>query len=292
MNLFDTVFQPMLLKEIKDPFDSKDYFFEIKYDGIRVLLFVDKNRVVIRNRYGKDISFKYPELQEIKKLVDKPTIFDGELVIFMNGISSFSAILKRAHLHNKEKIAFLAQESPVTFVAFDLLYEDKDLTSFPFIERRKKLNVYDDTDFFRKSFGIMEKGILFFQKCQALSFEGIVAKNIYSPYYINERSDVWLKIKNWHEDIFFIGGYQQNKKGNSFYLGEYVKNEFCFVGKVSVYQGEEVVKKLVKQKISPFSSFKEKNVCYVKPLKKCLVRYLERSENGLLRQPIFISLKN
>ena len=55
--------QPMLLKEIQKPFNSKEYYFEIKFDGQRALLFVTPKSVVIKTRHSKDISYKYPEHQ-------------------------------------------------------------------------------------------------------------------------------------------------------------------------------------------------------------------------------------
>ena len=94
---------PMLLKEQYEPFDSKDYIYELKFDGNRAVIFASPNKVVIQNRHKQDISYVYPELQKIKNLVTKDTIFDGEIVMFQDGAPSFSKLQERAHLKNKAK---------------------------------------------------------------------------------------------------------------------------------------------------------------------------------------------
>ena len=99
MNIFqEKNIKPMLLEEQKEPFNSDKHYFEIKYDGIRALIYVSPKEFVIKSRNNKDITRKFPELKEIQKLVNFPTIFDGELVIFKNNIPDFSEILKRSHL--------------------------------------------------------------------------------------------------------------------------------------------------------------------------------------------------
>ena len=72
---------PMLLKEIEEPFNSLEHIFEIKFDGTRTILFVNQNEVKVYNRRKGDISYLYPELQNIKEVVKRNTIFDGEIVI-------------------------------------------------------------------------------------------------------------------------------------------------------------------------------------------------------------------
>ena len=62
-------FKPMLLKEIAKPFNSKDYIFEMKFDGIRALIFTDGDEFYIQSRNVKDITYMFPELKPIKNLV-------------------------------------------------------------------------------------------------------------------------------------------------------------------------------------------------------------------------------
>ena len=88
-DLFFKSFSPMLLSEISKPFTSKDYLYELKYDGIRALLFVSTDSFKIMSRNKQDITFLFPELKEIQKLVSDKVIFDGEIVSFKDGKPSF-----------------------------------------------------------------------------------------------------------------------------------------------------------------------------------------------------------
>ena len=187
---------PMLLKEIEKPFNSKEYYFEIKFDGERALLFVTPQNIIIKTRHLLDVTYKYPELENIKKIVKKPTIFDGEIVAFSEGKPSFSKLSERTHLKDLTKIKNQSKKNPITFIAFDILYEGKNLIELPLYKRKEILNKFPDTDVFIKNKFIIEKGIAFFQKIQQLNLEGIIAKKINSIYLINERTSNWLKIKN------------------------------------------------------------------------------------------------
>ena len=98
---------PMLLKESDNPFNSDDYLFEIKFDGVRAILFVSTKEVVIHNRRCQEITHLYPELQNTKKLVKRNTIFDGEIVAMENGIPSFSNLQKSlSKIENNLQAAF------------------------------------------------------------------------------------------------------------------------------------------------------------------------------------------
>lgn len=197
---------PMLLKEIEKPFDSKDYIFEVKFDGIRAIIFANKNKVTIQSRNKKDLTFLFPELQDLRELVNKNVIFDGEIIAFENNKHSFKKIQERIHLKNKNKTDALSKVNPVTFIAFDILYENKDLTTLPLLERKKYLNKYKDNDYFVKTKVINEKGKELFKSVKKLNLEGIVAKLKDGKYYINKRCDEFIKIKNIQRDEFIIGG--------------------------------------------------------------------------------------
>ena len=227
---------PMLLKEIEKPFDSKDYIFELKFDGIRAVLFVSPNKVIVQTRNKQDISNLFPELQNIKELVKENTIFDGEIVAFQNGLPSFSKLQERSHLKNISKIKNQSIESPIVFVCFDILYKgSKDLTNLSLLERKDILDSYSENDYFIKTKWLNEQGTSYFKEIQKLNLEGIVAKKKDSPYIINTRSNNWLKIKNFKQETFFIGGYTDTNKNASLtlYLGEKRRNKLYFVGKVS-----------------------------------------------------------
>lgn len=295
MNLWqERNWSPMLLKEIPKPFDSKDYIYEIKFDGIRACIFVSPKHIEIKSRNNKDLTYLYPELASIKKLVTKNTILDGEIIVMSDTGPSFSLLQKRSHLKNMSKIKIAAKENPVIFVVFDILYQDKDLTNLKLVERKKILDNLKENDYFIKSKTYTE-GIKLFENIKKLNLEGIVAKKKDSIYEINTRSNNWLKIKNINEDIFIIGGYILKKTGYiSLLLGEKINNKLYYVGSASITNNNSLYEKILNSKkvdVSPFYDYKKNNVIYLKPNNKCLVKYLERTKENHLRQPIIVKEK-
>lgn len=288
MSLWNKDIKPMLLGEVREVFDSKEYLYEVKYDGIRVLVFVSKDKVVIRSRYGIDITGLFPEMKVLCKMVKDDVIFDGEIIMLDNNKVSFSKLQKRIHLKNKKTIEFLSKTNPVIFICFDVIYEGKDLINLSLLERKDVLSNYKDNDVFIKSTYVIGDGTKLFNAIKKLDMEGIVAKKINSKYLVNERSDNWLKIKNYKSGNFIILGYINKEESHviSLVLGEHLNKKIVYVGKVILGKKRNLADKILKMKKSKaVVKIKDKDVIYIKPEIKCLIKYLERTENGLLRQP-------
>lgn len=288
MSLWNKDIKPMLLGEVREVFDSKEYLYEVKYDGIRVLVFVSKDKVVIRSRYGIDITGLFPEMGVLCKMVKGNVIFDGEIIMLDNNKVSFSKLQKRIHLKNKKTIEFLSKTNPVIFICFDVIYEGKDLINLSLLERKEVLSNYRDNDVFIKSTYVIGDGTKLFNAIKKLDMEGIVAKKINSKYLVNERSDNWLKIKNYKSGDFIILGYINKEESHviSLVLGEHLNKKIVYVGKVILGKKRNLADKILKMKKSKaVVKIKDKDVIYIKPEIKCLIKYLERTENGLLRQP-------
>ena len=288
MSLWNKVFSPMLLAETNKPFNSKDYLYEIKYDGVRVLVYVSPNDLKIINRNLNDMTYLFPEILELKRKVNKNVIFDGEVISEVNGKPSFSKLQERLHLKNKNKINKLSEDASVTFIAFDILYEDKDLINLPLIERKKYLNKYEDNNIFVKSFYIEEKGKELFKQIKRRDLEGIVAKNKNGKYYINTRCDEWIKIKNFKCEEFYIGGYEIKKSLYviSIALGEYIKDELMYVGFCSLSKKNPLYEKIINSKLTTnsFLNYNDK-INFIKPEFKIKINYMERTKDNHLRQP-------
>lgn len=285
-------FVPMLLGEVANPFNSNDYIYEMKFDGIRALVFASKKEVVVMSRKKQDITYLYPELQKIKKLIKKDTIFDGEIVAFDKDKPSFSKLQLRSHLKSQNKIKNQVEENPVIFVAFDILYEGKDLINKPLMERKKILDKYQNSDVFFKTFYIESDGVNFFNKIKKNDIEGIVAKKKDSKYLIDERSNYWLKIKNFKQGKFIIGGYRENKGSHtiSLILGEKRNGGLYYMGNVVLGKKRALYQKIINTPVlkkSPFVNDVDKKVIYIKPENFCYVKYMERTNGGNLRQPFF-----
>lgn len=292
MNLWkNRNFTPMLLKEIDKPFNSKKYYYELKYDGYRALIFVNKNEIYIQSRNKNDITFLYPELSNIKKIVNKNVIFDGEIVIFENNKPSFNKISKRSKLKNKNIIKKESINNPVIFIAFDILYENKNLTNLPLIERKKILEKYQDTDFFIKSKVYLNNGIKLYNFIKKNNLEGIVIKDINGLYHINNRTSDFIKVKNIKSDNFFIAGYiNNNKYTSSLVLCEKYNNDYIYVGKVLISKKNNIYEKILNiKKCKNYLIIENNDITFIKPILSCKINYLERTKNGHLRHPKLIS---
>src|SRR5436853_6883749 len=112
---------PMLAQKADAPFDSQQHLFEIKWDGIRCLAFIEASRVRLHSRQYLEITSQFPELACLAQL-PSGTVLDGELVILQEGKPSFRQIQQRPMLQNRARIGHLSRSLPVTYMVFDLLY--------------------------------------------------------------------------------------------------------------------------------------------------------------------------
>ncbi|NLL02240.1 MAG: hypothetical protein GX265_04395 [Mollicutes bacterium] len=293
MNLFNDNFMPMLLSKQEKPFNDSHYLFEIKLDGIRALMFGSPKKIIIRNRKKQDITRRYPELSNIKSIFKNKVIFDGEIVLFVNGLPSFEKLKKRILLENINKILKYSKELPIVFVAFDILYEGKDLTTLPLIERKKILEKYPDTDYFIKSEYILGKGKQLFEFVKKHNIEGIVAKRIDSTYQINKRSDDWIKIKNIDDDDFIILGYneEENNAMASLLFGKKIKNKLTLIGTVTIGKKKPDYQVILNHPKDNNPSITKEGYIPIIPTLECTIEFIEKTEHGRLRQPKFKSLK-
>lgn len=284
--MFNRILSPMLLKERDKPFIDDNYIFELKYDGIRTLLYVSPKTFKLITRNGNDLANIYPELKSVQNIVGKhKVIFDGEIVAFKNGKPSFSELQHRNHLKNISKIKLMINEIPVCFVVFDIIYFDKDLTNLTLMKRKKILNDFTDTDIFIKT-KMYNDGLKLFKHIKKIGLEGIVAKQKDSKYILGKRVENWVKIKNFKKEYFYVYGVTKLKDKYALYLGEYKNKKLIPVGKVSVMPDNDVLKIVQKQKKvkNIFIDITE-NINFVEPINKILVHYMERTLNNTLRQP-------
>ena len=278
--------RPMLLSEEKHIFQDDDYFYEIKFDGIRAFIYVSKDEFVILSRNGNKLTNQYPELRDIQKQVfNHHVIFDGEIIATENGIPSFSLLQKRNR--SKRVSEKLIEEVPVSFVAFDVLYDNRDLTNFPLMKRKEILNQFLDSLVFHKSV-LYENGPMLFKMVKKLGLEGVVLKKKNSLYTFGCRTHDWIKVKNIQVDSFLVHGYIENEKTYSLLLGEERDHALYYVGKVSVGKNHPIIKELKKKAFfhNQFVNFTLK-AFFIRPVRKVRVRYLERLKSGVLRHPVF-----
>ncbi len=287
---------PMLATLSESIPSGKNWLFEIKFDGYRMLAYKEQGKISCYSRSGQDYTKKFADIvNSIEKLSAKSFCLDGEVIaVDETGKSDFSLLQKRI----KEG------GGPIVFAVFDLLALDgENLMDRPLIERKEKLKKLlakcDDNLLFSE--GIWGNGKRCFEFAKEHNLEGIMAKKVDSTYE-QRRSLSWLKIKCYRRQEFVVLGYQvtdKNPELSALLVGYYEGDELIFAGKVGTGFDQSLRKSLknkldkLKQNSSPANfakSVKEKAIL-VKPSLVAEIQFAEFTPDGLLRQPSFISLR-
>lgn len=295
----DKNISPMLLNEVKEPFDDKEYIYELKLDGIRCIAYLGKD-VVLQNKRFNDVTEIYPELSDMSKCVKRNTVLDGELVVLTDGKPDFYALQKRSLMSDKFRIQLAARSNPVQFAAYDIIYYDgKDLTDKPLMERKAILQEkVKEGNGLSISRYIEEKGIAFFELAKAQDLEGIVAKKKDGLYHIGKRTSEWIKIKVMQDEDLLICGFQPDEDGvpKDLILGYYdEKGNLKCRGKVYLGVSKEeralILQYAKKNTVKDAWFEKYKNVVWLKPELVGTVRFMHETQNGGMRQPVWKGLR-
>src|SRR5712672_174891 len=132
----------MLPMPSAEPFDSRDYAFEVAWQGIRALARIDRGQVLLWGRDLRDLTGRYPEVQALAAIAPAETIVDGELIVADGeGRPDSLALEKRQQAANPEAVARAVGAQPVTYVVYDLLYlAGRSLLNLPLMRRRSRLS--------------------------------------------------------------------------------------------------------------------------------------------------------
>lgn len=291
---------PMLLHEVKEPFDDEDYIYELKLDGIRCVAYIEPKSVILQNKRFKDITFIYPELSDICKCVKKRVILDGELVVLTNGKPDFYALQRRSLMTDNFKISLAAKKNLVQFAAYDILYYDgKKLTDKPLMDRKAILSKeVKEGNNLSVSRWIEKSGVAFFELAKKEELEGIVAKKKDGLYHIGKRTHDWIKIKVMQDEDLLVLGYQPDADGNvkDLILGYYDENnELKCRGKI--YLGVSKEERVIILKFAKNNTVKKpwfnkyKNAVWLKPQLVGTAHFMHETESGGMRQPVWKWLK-
>ena len=295
--------RPMLATLVEKPFNSKEWFFELKMDGIRAVVVKNGPKLDMSTRNAKDLTRRFPALAEaFAGLPVDTVVLDGEIVALdEKGHSHFNLIQPRIHLSRARDIAAADQQIPVYFYAFDLLYlNGYNLMKFPLAERKAVLRklIPGSAGCIRFADHVEEKGTRFFDVVSKHGLEGIVAK-LKNSEYQQARSKYWLKIKTRQTDRFVIGGFTAPEGSRKYFgallLGLYKNGDLIYVGRTGGGFDDptlaEVYKEL-KPLVTKKNPFKEvpaevRRSTWVRPQMVCEVRFNEWTPDKKLRAPIF-----
>lgn len=199
-----TLYQPMLAVPWPEPFDDDGWWFEVKWDGFRVLAELEEDRMRLRSRRGNDLTATFPELAGLRSEV--PAVVDGEVVAFDDdGRPSFQRLQRRAGLSGN-RAATRARGNPVTLVVFDLLHHAEPLVDLP-LEERWDLLAALDLPGVARSDPHRGEGTSLYRAVVDRGLEGVVAKRAGSRYHPGRRSPDWRKIAHRRTARVVIGGY-------------------------------------------------------------------------------------
>lgn len=300
MDIFDSKSaSPMLIAEMQEPFDSPDYIFELKLDGERCLAYLDKNGVHLQNKRKLILNPRFPELSQIHKHIKTRCILDGEITVLVDGKPDFSQVQRRALMSNKFKIQLATDKYPASFTAFDILYyKDHSVIDTPLMKRKALLQkvIKAENDRLALSRYIEEQGKALYDAAAKQGLEGAVAKRKDSLYQLGKRTKDWIKFKNLLDDDFVVLGYIE-KENNvvSLVLGQYQESDLVYKGHVTLGVSREDFKIISGAKASkpPFEPPKgNENAVWIKPDLVCTVKYMEKTSNGGLRQPVYKGLRD
>ncbi|EXG87874.1 ATP-dependent DNA ligase family protein,ATP-dependent DNA ligase family protein [Clostridium sp. ASBs410] len=297
MDIFDSKnISPMLISERVGPYDDVDSIFELKFDGIRCIAYIDNQSTDLRNKRNMMLLPRFPELELLHEGCRHKCILDGELNVLVNGKPDFYEVQRRTVLTDLFKIELAYKKHPANFVAYDILYyKDKPVTDLPLMERKKLLDeVISESDILSKSRYIETDGIAMYKFAEDFNLEGVVGKKKSSLYWFGKKSKEWKKIKVLKEEDFICIGYMFNKNSmTTLILAKYDdKNKLIITNHVSL--GVSIAKlKQHGMKISdcPIDSLTGyADATWIEPM-VCTIEYMPSEKEGI-RQPTFKSVRD
>jgi bifunctional non-homologous end joining protein LigD len=291
-----TSIKPMLARLLREPFNSPDWIYELKWEGFRTVAFIEGGKVRLQSRNSKTMTSQFPEMEGLAEQVEADGLaIDGELVCLDEQGRPSIKLMQQRFQRGQGKPGVLP---PVSFVAFDLIYlRWESLMGRPLQERKRLLaEVLNPSDSIIISQSVETDGKAFFQATCDLGLEGVVAKQKASLYLPGKRTWSWLKVKSVREGEFVIGGYafggQRKDYFSSLLLGLHDEDgKLVYVGSAGSGYSEDEVREifgtLEPSRINdrPFVNtpeVQEKYIHWCKPELVCQVEYGEFTVDGWL----------
>ena len=306
----------------------REYVYEPKVDGIRAIVEVlpgsPKAAVRLWSRNGNEKTAQFPDVVEgvgawLKK-IGAPVVLDGEVVALdeQGRPAGFQRIQHRIHVtvpgFNSRKKILTPEEQPVAFVAFDLLRDgDRDLRNLCLYERRELLEALfkkhrpPASKIVRLTEQSIGDGTALKKRAVAENWEGLMVKLSRSPYRDGRRSPEWLKLKLTKQDEFVVCGWTDpggtRMHFGSLILGAQGKRGLQYAGEVGTgFTGSELdrIMKMLKKLEAPASPFNpppkllsaKGKPHWVKPVLVAQIRYSEITDDGRLRHPAYLGLRD
>ena len=300
--------KPMLATADDTPFSREGWLFELKYDGYRMLAGRSGGEAELRSRAGSDLGPAFPDIaRAVRGLPYEGLVLDGEVVVHgVDGKPSFSLLQKRGRITNPIDALRAAAALPATLWAFDLLaVEGFDLRALPLIERKELLfRLLPTVGPIRFSEHVDGEGRALFEAVEGMRLEGMVGKDGASPYR-GGRSRSWIKVRTELTDDFVVVGWTEPEGSRSgfgaLHLARWEDGALRYRGSVGSGFREDDLSGLAE---ALERSEVDEAPCTVGPVPRGAkhhwaspdlvveVRFKERTEQGLLRHPVFVRTRD
>jgi bifunctional non-homologous end joining protein LigD len=301
------------------------FVYEPKYDGIRAIVEVvpgkDQAAVRLWSRNGNEKTAQFPEIVEAvgkwgRKLAG-PVVLDGEVTALdADGKpTGFQRLQHRIHVsvpgYRANTTQWSADQQPAALIVFDLLRDDDDdLRALPLTERRARLEkLFQTHKPASKALWLTEQAVGSGERLMARArkeeWEGLIVKLARSPYRTGKRSPEWMKVKLVKHDEFVIGGWTA-PQGTRAHFGALIlgargeSGPLEYVGEVGTgFTGAELARlmDLLKRIETPTCPFATRPTVkatarWVKPVLVAQVRYTAITDEGRLRHPSYLGLRD
>lgn len=277
-----------------------DYLYELKYDGYRILAYIENNNVRLVTRNDNDYTKQFYKVSSslITMAQGRAMVLDGEMCVTDdNGRTDFQKVQNYVKSRGGDNLVYFV---------FDLLALDgEDLRGLPLIDRKNKLIEIMDNPPYNVYYSRHVEGRgkeSFIAACQA-NMEGIIGKKAHSVYR-GERNNDWIKLKCDNREEFIIGGYTLSDKKSSgissILLGVYDNHELIYVGRAGTGFTQSVINNLEKKFKSivdkspfkkPIKPSQNEKIFYLKPVYVAEIKFTEITNDNILRQASYKGLR-
>ncbi len=290
--------------------EEAGWLHELKLDGVRVVATKDARGVDLFYRSGRNTNAAYPEVtRAVAALAPASVVLDGEIVSFdESGKPSFERLASRIHASPRADLRHALAETPVVFVVFDLLaIGDTVLVDLPLVQRKALLaRLIPGAGVLRALDHLEGGGDKLFAFCRKNGLEGVVSKRATSTYHAGPgRSGEWVKTKCETEALFVVVGYTggEGSRGRlgALDLATYEGDTLVLRGRAGSGLSDAIIDDLL-PRLSPLVTDgptatgtydpAARGRTHVRPELVVRVRFLEWSEEGSLRFPVFVALEH
>jgi bifunctional non-homologous end joining protein LigD len=298
---------PMLAETREAPFSKAGWLFELKLDGYRALAAREGGRAALRSRNGNDLGATFPEVvRALEKLPFDGLILDGEIVVHdERGLPAFQRLQQRGRLTRPIEVRRAAVDLPATLYVFDCLAaQGHDLRGLPLTARKEVLRrVLPAAGALKFLDHVEEHGEGLYAHVERMGLEGIVAKKADSPYRMRRSAD-WVKVRAERVDDFAVVGFSRPKGSRTgfgaLHLATHVDGQLTYAGRV----GSGFTDPMLAEVAETLEAHRRdappcigrcppgKGETWVEPTLVAEVRFREWTDEGLLRQPVFLRFRS